>query len=147
MSIEPIDPVLQTTLDHQVTIASATFAKGETRQTLTDIALLTFAGLGFAILAKDEHGGLVWVGNEPLIKLPNTPTGPVELSQAMELVATRNDHQPKLTRSLQLIMDDILKVGERNHPLWANIKLDPTLLILAGGGYELLAKVGDGMEG
>jgi hypothetical protein len=104
-----VDPLLQEVLDHHIKIASATFAKEEDRQTLIDTALLTFAGLGLAELAKDETGRTVWIQSERLME--KSRSGPIDLSQFMEPPPIRQE-QPKMTQSLRLIMDDITKVGQ-----------------------------------
>jgi len=68
MSKINIDASLQSFMDHHVTIARGTFAKDANDETLTNSALLAFAGMGLVKLVCGPNGP-TWFPTDLLIEL------------------------------------------------------------------------------
>ena len=76
MSKINIDASLQSILDPLLKIARGTFAKDGDDETLTNTALVTFAGMGLVELVPGKNG-LTWVPTQLLIEQSKQPTGSV----------------------------------------------------------------------
>jgi hypothetical protein len=130
-------------MDRNINIARATFAKDVDLEVSTNTTLLTFAGMG---LAKCVFEGdyQTWVRTELLVELETMPTTPLDLTPFMIEVATE-ENVPHMTKSLRLIIADIVENGRQTRPEYAeNITVDSTLLGLAGLGLVSSLEALDG---
>ena len=131
-----IEPSLKSFLEPYITMGRATFARDTDDETLTNTALLTFAGMGL-VKAVVANGETIWVKTEKLKEVEKTPPAPVDLSPFMEAPVEKSG-EPEMSNSLRLIVEDIITIGRKNQPeLAENMTVDSTLLGLAGQGLVL----------
>ena len=137
-----IEPSLQSFLEPYITMGRATFARDTDDETLTNTALLTFAGMGL-VKAVVANGETIWVKTEKLKEVEKTPPAPVDLSPFIE-APVEGGGEPEMSNSLRLILEDLISTGKKEQPeLAKNITINSTLLLLAGQGLASFVEVPD----
>ena len=142
MSKINIDQSLQSILDPLLKIARGTFAKDGDDETLTNTALVTFAGMGLVELVPGKNG-LTWVPTQLLIEQSKQPTRPIDLTAFMaECVAPDGESdEPKMTGSLRLMIDEIVEAKRQQQPeLEKRKSVDAILMSFAGLGLVSFGK-------
>jgi hypothetical protein len=127
-----VDPSLQSFMDPLLTIARGTFAKDGNDETLTNSALLTFAGIGLVKLVCGQNGP-TWFPTDLLIELSKEPRRPIDLTPFMAPSADFSI-EPQMTGSLRLMIDDIVEIKRQQQQpeLVDDNNYDAVLLALTG---------------
>jgi hypothetical protein len=148
MSKINIDASLQSFMDPLLTIARGTFAKDGNDETLTNSALLTFAGMGLVACVPGKNGP-TWVPTQLLIEQSKQPARPIDLTAFMAECSASDGEtdEPKMTGSLWLMIDDIVDRKRQQQPELAKRNCaDGLLLSFAGLGLVSFDKFQGGEE-
>ena len=140
MSKINVDTSLQSIMDPLLTIARGTFAKDGNDETITNSALLTFAGMGLVKLVRGKNGP-TWFPTDLLVEQSKKPSRPFDLAPFMKASA-EECNEPQMTGSLRLMIQDLVEAKRQQCPeVKEREGLDGTLLLLAGLGLASLNDV------